>query len=53
MKPKGCPKCGGKGMKGRTAIHELMIMEESVRNICKPGVKNDDVLVQHVQAADG
>ncbi len=43
MKTKGCTKCGNKGMKGRTAIHELMIMNEELRAICKPGIKNDDV----------
>jgi type IV pilus assembly protein PilB len=43
MKPKGCTKCGNRGMKGRTAIHELLLMNEAMRGICKPGVKNDDV----------
>ena len=43
MKPKGCNKCGNRGMKGRTAIHELLTMNEAIRAICKPGVKNDDV----------
>lgn len=43
MKAKGCSKCNNKGIKGRTAIHELLIMNEAVRGICKPGVKNDDV----------
>lgn len=43
MKQKGCPKCGNRGLKGRTAIHELMVTNEAVRGICKPGVKNDDV----------
>ena len=26
--PKGCPKCGGGGYKGRVGIHELMVMNE-------------------------
>ncbi|OGR82007.1 MAG: hypothetical protein A2902_02250 [Elusimicrobia bacterium RIFCSPLOWO2_01_FULL_64_13] len=43
MKPKGCPKCGNKGMKGRTAIHEFLSMTEGMRAMCKPGVKNDDI----------
>ncbi len=43
MKPKGCPKCGNKGIKGRTAIHELMVMNDKLRAICKPGVKNNEV----------
>ena len=43
MKIKGCSKCNNKGMKGRTAIHELMVMNGPLRDICKPGIKNDDV----------
>lgn len=43
MKAKGCPKCGNRGIKGRTAIHELMVISDAVKAICKPGVKNDDV----------
>ncbi|MBU2568276.1 MAG: Flp pilus assembly complex ATPase component TadA, partial [Elusimicrobia bacterium] len=34
MKPKGCPKCGNRGMKGRTAIHELLVMDEDLRRLC-------------------
>lgn len=50
MKTKGCTKCGGKGMKGRTAIHECLVMNDAVRGICKPGVKNDDVKKVAVEA---
>jgi type IV pilus assembly protein PilB len=28
--PKGCPKCGGTGYKGRVGIHELMIINEEL-----------------------
>ncbi|MEW6040549.1 MAG: ATPase, T2SS/T4P/T4SS family [Elusimicrobiota bacterium] len=34
MKAKGCPKCGNRGMKGRTAIHELLVMDEDLRRLC-------------------
>ncbi|MDI6641174.1 MAG: ATPase, T2SS/T4P/T4SS family [Elusimicrobiota bacterium] len=34
MKPKGCPKCANLGMKGRTAIHELLVMDEDLRRFC-------------------
>ncbi|MDD5687310.1 MAG: ATPase, T2SS/T4P/T4SS family [Elusimicrobia bacterium] len=30
----GCPKCGTRGMKGRTAIHELLVMDEELRRFC-------------------
>ena len=32
--PGGCPKCGGRGMKGRTSIHELLIMNDEIRKFC-------------------
>jgi type IV pilus assembly protein PilB len=34
MKATGCKKCGGTGMKGRTAMHELLIMNEDLRTVC-------------------
>ncbi|MFN3550905.1 MAG: GspE/PulE family protein [Endomicrobiia bacterium] len=34
MKPTGCRKCGNTGMKGRTAIHELLVMNEEIRELC-------------------
>lgn len=34
MKPVGCRKCNNTGMKGRTAIHELLVMNEELRRLC-------------------
>jgi type IV pilus assembly protein PilB len=34
MKPVGCRKCNQTGMKGRTAIHELLVMNEELRRLC-------------------
>ncbi len=34
MKSIGCRKCGNTGMKGRTAIHELLVMSEELRELC-------------------
>ena len=45
MKVKGCPKCGNKGMKGRTAIHELMVMNDELRMMCRPGVKSEEIRI--------
>ena len=28
--PRGCPKCGGTGYKGRVGIHELMVVSEEL-----------------------
>lgn len=30
INPKGCPKCGGSGYKGRVGIHELMVTNEEL-----------------------
>ena len=30
INPKGCPKCGGGGYKGRVGIHELMVSNEEL-----------------------
>jgi type II secretory ATPase GspE/PulE/Tfp pilus assembly ATPase PilB-like protein len=43
MKPGGCSKCRNAGMKGRTAIHELLVMNDESRAFCKPGFKNDEM----------
>jgi len=34
MKPVGCKKCNNTGMKGRTAIHELLVVNDEIREIC-------------------
>ncbi len=34
MKPVGCKKCDRTGMKGRTAIHELLVMDDEIREVC-------------------
>ncbi len=34
MKPLGCRKCGNTGMQGRTAIFELLVMNDEIREIC-------------------
>ncbi len=30
---RGCPKCGGRGMKGRTGVYEIMPMSDSLRKM--------------------
>lgn len=48
--PVGCPACG-KGYKGRTAVHELMVMTEQVRNIIDREGTTDEIRKQAL--ADG
>ena len=30
---KGCPKCNGKGLKGRTGIHELLVLDNEIKGL--------------------
>jgi type II secretory ATPase GspE/PulE/Tfp pilus assembly ATPase PilB-like protein len=32
-RPKGCPKCGGTGYKGRMGIHELLVATEEIKRM--------------------
>lgn len=44
----GCPRCGGTGYKGRTGIHELMVVNDPVRraiNAAKPVAQLKDIAI--------
>ncbi|PTX90751.1 GspE/PulE family protein [Opitutus sp. ER46] len=41
--PKGCPKCGGSGYKGRVGIHELMITNEELVEAINKGAEAADL----------
>ncbi len=45
FRPVGCPLCS-KGYKGRTAVHELMVMNEAVRNVIDNGGNTDEIRKQ-------
>jgi type IV pilus assembly protein PilB len=38
-KPKGCPKCGGNGYRGRVGIHELMLTNDELVNAINKGME--------------
>lgn len=42
-KGKGCPNCGGSGYKGRTGIHEIMIMEHPHRQAVERNCTTDEL----------
>ncbi|MBM4400863.1 MAG: type II/IV secretion system protein, partial [Crenarchaeota archaeon] len=42
-KGKGCPKCGGSGMKGRIGIYEVFRMDEEVANILGGKIEEDEL----------
>jgi type IV pilus assembly protein PilB len=41
--PKGCDKCGGTGYKGRTAVHEILRLDENIRKAINEGKTADDL----------
>jgi Type II secretory pathway, ATPase PulE/Tfp pilus assembly pathway, ATPase PilB len=41
--PKGCDKCGGTGYKGRTAVHEILRLDENIRNAINEGKTADEL----------
>ncbi len=41
--PKGCPKCGGSGYKGRVGIHELMVTNEELIEGINKGLESAEL----------
>jgi len=41
--PKGCDKCGGTGYKGRTAVHEILKLDENIRKAINEGKTADEL----------
>jgi type IV pilus assembly protein PilB len=41
--PKGCPKCGSSGYKGRIGIHELMVTNEELVNAINKGAESAEL----------
>ncbi len=50
-KGKGCTKCGGSGTKGRTAVHEVMVVDRTIRNMINEG--RDIDAIKDVAINDG
>jgi type II secretory ATPase GspE/PulE/Tfp pilus assembly ATPase PilB-like protein len=42
-KPKGCPKCGGGGYKGRMGIHELLIATDEMKRLIQRKAKVEEM----------
>jgi general secretion pathway protein E len=49
--PKGCPQCRGAGYVGRTAIHELLALDEDMHTAIGRGA--DAVTLQEVARRNG
>ncbi len=39
----GCPQCGGTGYRGRTAIHEVMLLSEEIDRLIVSRASSDDI----------
>lgn len=39
----GCPKCNGTGNLGRTAVHEVMVVDREIRNMINEGKNIDEI----------
>lgn len=46
---KGCDKCRGTGMKGRTAVYELLPITDTIRSMLKRGAAEEEIQVQAVE----
>lgn len=39
----GCPACSGKGFKGRTAIGEVLLVDDAIRDLVTSGASTDEI----------
>ena len=42
-KGKGCNRCSGSGYSGRTAIHEILVMDKEIRQLINQNVNSDQI----------
>jgi type II secretory ATPase GspE/PulE/Tfp pilus assembly ATPase PilB-like protein len=43
FRPKGCPKCGGSGYKGRMGIHELLVASDDLKRMIQKRASVEDM----------
>jgi len=48
-RPKGCPKCGNTGFKGRTGIHELLLGTDSIKRLIQRRATIDELREQGIK----
>jgi type II secretory ATPase GspE/PulE/Tfp pilus assembly ATPase PilB-like protein len=46
FRPKGCPKCGGTGYKGRMGIHELLVASDDMKRMIQKRASVEDMRKQ-------
>jgi type II secretory ATPase GspE/PulE/Tfp pilus assembly ATPase PilB-like protein len=50
-KPRGCPKCGNSGYRGRTGIHEIIVGTDALKSLIQGRAKMEEIRAQAI--ADG
>ncbi len=48
-KPKGCPKCGNTGYRGRTGLHEILAGTDEMQNMIQVRAKMEELRAQAIQ----
>jgi type II secretory ATPase GspE/PulE/Tfp pilus assembly ATPase PilB-like protein len=48
-RPKGCPKCGGTGYKGRMGIHELLVATDEIKRMVQKRKAVEDLRAQAIR----
>jgi type II secretory ATPase GspE/PulE/Tfp pilus assembly ATPase PilB-like protein len=49
LRPKGCPKCGGSGYKGRMGIHELLVATDEVKRMIQKRTPVEELRQQAIR----
>ena len=49
FRPKGCPKCGGSGYKGRMGIHELLVATDEVKRMIQKRTPVEELRQQAIR----
>jgi type II secretory ATPase GspE/PulE/Tfp pilus assembly ATPase PilB-like protein len=48
-KPKGCPKCGNTGYRGRTGIHEILVGSDALKSLIQSRARMEEIRAQAVE----
>ena len=48
-RPKGCPRCGNTGYRGRTGIHEILVGSDPLKSLIQGRAKMEEIRTQAVE----
>ena len=48
-RPKGCPRCGNTGYRGRTGIHEILVGSDALKSLIQGRAKMEEIREQAVE----